>query len=74
MRARYPGRQLQEIDPQPGRVEAAPGRLVYVFDVTPGRRPTAATFELQPDKVGPLEGRIGLDGGTSLTFRQFVYP
>ena len=55
--------------------EAVPNRLVYVFDVAMGPdRPTAVTFDLQPDKLGPLKGRVDLDGGTSLTFSQFVYP
>lgn len=66
--------QFQEIDPQPDRVEAAPDRRVYVFDARGLDRPAAITFELEPDEVGPLEGRVGLDGGTSLTFGQFVYP
>jgi hypothetical protein len=67
--------QLQEIDPQPNRVEAAPDRFVYVFDAAArSDRPATITFGLQPDQIGPLEGRMGLDGGTSLTFGQFVYP
>ena len=65
--------QIQEIDPLPERVKAAPDRFVYVFD-TETDGPTAITFELEPDQIGPLEGRIGLDGGTSLTFGHFVYP
>jgi hypothetical protein len=65
--------QLQEIDPLPERVEAAPDRYVYVFDAA-ADRPTTVTFELEPDEMGPLQGRMGLDGGTSLTFGQFVYP
>jgi hypothetical protein len=65
--------QIQEIDPLPERVEAAPDRFVYVFD-TEADGPTAIAFELEPDEIGPLEGRIGLDGGSFLTFGQFVYP
>lgn len=65
--------QFQEIDPLPERVESAPDRLVYVFDVE-ANRPAGIAFELQPDEIGPLEGRMGLDGGTSLDFGQFVYP
>ena len=62
--------------PQPDRVEAAPDHFVYVFDVaTELDQPTAITFNLQPDETfGRLEGQVGLDGGTFLTFDQFVYP
>lgn len=66
--------QFQEIDPLPERVEAGPDRFVYVFEAAGPDRPTAVTFETEPDEIGRLQGRVGLDGGTSLTFSQFVYP
>jgi hypothetical protein len=67
--------QLQRVTPQPDRVVAGPGRVTYVFDVAtdPGE-PTAITFDLQPDKVGPLRGEVGIEGGNALGFRQFAYP
>jgi hypothetical protein len=64
--------QIQEIDPLPQTVEAAPDRFVYVFDTAD--RLVTITFELKPDEMGPLQGRMGLHGETSLTFGQFVYP
>ena len=68
--------QLQEVDPQPDTVEASPERLVYVFDAEedPKDRPSEITFELEPDEMGTLAGRVGLDGGASRIFEQFVYP
>jgi len=68
--------QVQEVDPQPDTVEATPERLVYIFDAKEGSggRPTEVTFELEPDEMGTLAGRVGLDGGASQTFEQFVYP
>src|ERR687889_647174 len=70
------GIQLQEVDPQPDTVEASPERLIYVFDAEEGPedRPTEITFELEPDEMGTLAGRVGLDGEASRTFEQFVYP
>jgi uncharacterized protein YndB with AHSA1/START domain len=53
-----------------------PERLVYIFNAKEGSedRPTEVTFELEPDEMGTLAGRVGLDGGESQTFEQFVYP
>jgi hypothetical protein len=66
--------QLQKVTPEPKRVEASPERLTYVFEVSKPGKPMAVTFNLMPDKVGRLEGRVGLQGGRSLGFEQFVYP
>ncbi|MDP9479551.1 MAG: hypothetical protein M3R38_28430 [Actinomycetota bacterium] len=67
--------QLQRVTPQPDRVVAGPERVTYVFDVAtdPGE-PTTITFNLQPDKVGLLEGEVGIEGGEALGFRQLAYP
>jgi hypothetical protein len=67
------GVEFQEIDPLPRRVEVARDRVYYVFDVG-SDGPTIVTFELQPDEIGPLEVQVGLDGGPTTTFGQFVYP
>jgi hypothetical protein len=67
--------QIQHVTPQPKSVEAGPDRITYVFDVTTAPdQPTAVTFNLQPDKVGLLRGRVELDNAGSLEFSQFVYP
>src|SRR5918998_947773 len=68
--------QVQEVDPQPDTVEVTPERLVYIFNAKEGSedRPTEVTFELEPDEMGTLAGRVGLDGGASQSFEQFVYP
>ena len=68
--------QIQEVDPQPDTVVVTPERLVYSFNAKEGSedRPTEVTFELEPDETGTLAGRVGLDGGASRTFEQFVYP
>ena len=66
--------QLQEVTPEPEMVEAGPDRFTYFFEVAEPGKPTAVTFNLVPDKVGPLEGRVGLQGGKPLGFEQFVYP
>jgi hypothetical protein len=67
--------QLQSVTPQPDREVAGPERVIYVFDVaTDPEEPTAITFNFQPDKIGPLKAEVGIEGGMSLSFGQFVYP
>lgn len=66
--------QVQQVTPEPERVKAGTDRMVYVFDVADPGQPTAVTFNLQPQKIGSLQGRAGLEGGRSLSFKQFVYP
>ena len=69
------GFQIQGISPQPDRAMTGPERMTYAFGVGVGTGgPATITFELQPDKVGLVEGRVGLDGGRSLRLRQFAYP
>jgi hypothetical protein len=68
--------QLQEVDPQPDTIEVTPERLIYIFNAKEGSedRRAEVTFELEPDEMGTLAGRVGLEGGASQTFEQFVYP
>src|SRR5215210_3436116 len=68
--------QVQEVDPQPDTVEATPERLVYIFNAKEASedRRAEVTFKLEPDEMGTLAGMVGLDGGASQSFEQFVYP
>jgi len=66
--------QVQQVTPQPALVVAGPDRLTYVFEVDGTEQPTAVTFNVLPDSFGPLRGRVGLEGGGSFGFTQFVYP
>jgi hypothetical protein len=64
----------QTVTPEPDSVEAGPDGLIYVFKVNDPSRPTVVTFDLQPETIGRLEGRVGLEGGERVGFEQFVYP
>jgi hypothetical protein len=66
--------RVQEVVPPPERVEAGADRLIYVFPAAPAGGPAGVTFHLQPERVGQLNGRLGLPDGPTLTFIQFVYP
>lgn len=69
--------QIEDMVPEPERVEAGADRLVLVFPLAASAgAPGTTSFELhlQAQRVGPLHGRVGLEGGPSLDFHQFVYP
>jgi len=66
--------QIQHVTPEPESVEAGPDRLTYVFNIEDPDQSTAFSFDLQPQKMGLLEGRVGLEGEEPVSFNQFVYP
>jgi hypothetical protein len=66
--------RVQEVVPPPERVEAGSDRLIYVFLAAPAGGPAGVTFHLQPERIGPLTGRLGLPDGPTLSFSHFVYP
>ena len=68
------GMQIQHVTPEPESMEAGPTRLTYVFNIEDPDQSTAFSFDLQPQKMGLLEGRVGLEGEEPVSFKQFVYP
>lgn len=65
---------VQDVRPQPASVEAAGDRVIYVFDMAPGSDTVPVTFDLRSHRTGVATGRIGVDGGESVVFRQVLYP
>jgi hypothetical protein len=48
---------------------------VYAFPISRRGEPVAIVVALQSERIGPVEGRIGLEGAAgAASFRQFVYP
>jgi hypothetical protein len=68
------GVQIQQVTPQPDRVEIGPDRFIYVFQVSDPSQPTAVVFFMQPEETGSLSGRTGLDEGPALSSNSFIYP
>jgi hypothetical protein len=66
--------QIEQVTPEPERVEMSSGGLTYIFPVTEPNQEMIVTFYLKPDKFGPLTGQVGLVEGQSLHFNQFIYP
>lgn len=66
--------RVREVSPTPEHVEDDRGRVVYVFRALQIERSTEVTFYVQPRVAGLCPGWIGLVGGDSVAFRQFIYP
>ena len=66
--------QVETIVPQPGSVESGANHLIYVFNVSSSNFPVEVTFLMQSESIGRQTGRLGLEGGPSLSFSQFIYP
>jgi hypothetical protein len=76
-RAYLDGARLETVVPSPVRMEAAPDRLVFVFAVAGPERPLVVRLRLQPERIGPVHGQVGVEGpaaAAAVTFRQFVWP
>jgi hypothetical protein len=65
---------IGEITPEPERIEATADRLTYTFAVPLTGRPTTLTYHLEPQRIGRLVTRFGLEGRGELGFRQLVLP
>lgn len=66
--------RLIGIEPEPAAAIPAGDHLVYRFTT---RHPDSGfdlVIRFEPESVGGNRGAIGVPGGDSLTFRQFVYP
>jgi hypothetical protein len=65
---------VKEVVPSPESTSVAPGRVVYTFRATELNQPVTIAFRLEPEKIGTAHGQIGLLGGPTLSFDQFIYP
>lgn len=65
---------LDGILPQPVRTEVTAERVVFVFATAAPGDSATFVFRFSPAEVGPETGRVGLDGGPAVRFRQFLLP
>src|SRR4051794_20576218 len=66
--------QVMHILPEPQSVEIAADRYVYVIAVQDMSQPASLVFHIEPAHVGLLRGQVGIEGGDTLDFSQFIYP
>jgi hypothetical protein len=66
--------EIESISPQPELVESAPDRQIYLFPITQSGEPISITFYIKPERPGVLNGKAGIEGGSSLDFTQLIYP
>jgi uncharacterized membrane protein YtjA (UPF0391 family) len=65
---------VENIFPDPESVEVSPNQYIYVFKTAQGGRPPDILFNLQPNRLGPASGQIGLENGQAVRLSQFIYP
>jgi hypothetical protein len=65
--------ELQQITPEPERVEAGPDGSTLVFTAAAGGE-TVITLDVEYEAWGRLRGHIGRSSGEALELRQLVYP
>ncbi len=68
------GYEVLSITPEPEFTELLADRAVYTFKFGPGAGRAKVKYSLDARVMGLARGRIGLDGGPSYQFSQFIYP
>ena len=66
--------EIVRVDPEPTRVESAPDGLTYITAAKSGGELARVRFYLDPNRPGPLRGRIRPGDGSTLDFTSIVYP
>lgn len=67
------GLEVESVSPEPTDVAVDGRRVVYTFDV--GTSGTAdLIFHVRPDDMWSRTGEVGVEGGPSYRFSQFVLP
>lgn len=66
--------QVESVLPEPESVETGPDRIVFIIPLAEVGPPTAVTLRLQTQRIGVLDGEVGVEEGGSLRFHQIVYP
>lgn len=70
----HAGQQLETVVPQPSGVMASGDVVTYVFEPGPSRAGFTAAFWFKADALWRQHGQVGIAGGPTVRFDQFVYP
>jgi hypothetical protein len=71
--AAHVGIQTRRCD-QPESVETRGDLVLFTFAIGERAQPTHVTFNVRPDEYWSQDARAGIEGGGSVSFRQFIYP
>lgn len=66
--------ELESVIPEPERVETRDDVVLFTFLAADRSRPARITFKVRPDDYWSKPASAGIDGGGSVSFRQFIYP
>jgi hypothetical protein len=66
--------RLVSLEPAPSTAMPAGDRVVYRFDSGGASDGFELVLRFEPESIGESEVAVGVPGGDSLTFGQFVFP
>ena len=66
--------QLEQIVPEPSQTETHSEQLIFTFDLTQPGDSIELNFELRPERVGSISGKVGIEDGPALEINHFIYP
>ncbi len=65
---------IEAIVPEPKQMIAGDERTTLVFELAEAEPFGAVVIYYKPQRVGLVSGQIGVDGGVTYAFQQFIYP
>ncbi len=65
---------IEAIVPEPVQMIAGDERTTLVFELAEAEPFGAVVIYYKPQRVGLVSGQIGVDGGVTYAFQQFIYP
>lgn len=68
------GVALETVVPEPESVETRGDLVLFTFATADRSQPTHVTFNVRPEEYWSQGARAGIEGGASVSFRQFIYP
>jgi hypothetical protein len=66
--------EIRRLSPEPQRIEIAAGGQAFLFPVDDSEAAATVVLHAEPNAIGALRGKIGLQGRPPLTLDQFVLP
>ena len=66
--------EIESIQPEPDQTAIAADALVFTFRLENPDRPGTVHFSIKPQKLGPVQGEIGLAGRDPVRTNLFILP